>query len=201
MRRLVLWSGIDEWRTEAVWIDLTADGVRATGTQLGLDPVPYRVDYELDAAQEFVTRRFEVRAAGTAWSRRVELRHDGEGGWSCIAEHEGDVDLPPPGGDAETLHDALDCDLGLSPLTNLMPVRRNALHERAATADFVMAWVAVPELEVFASAQRYEHVARDGSGAVVRFVDQGRFAGFTADLELDPDGLVRVYPDLAHRIA
>jgi hypothetical protein len=200
MRRLVLWSGLDEWRTEVAWVDLTADGFTATGTQVGTDPVTYRVDYQLDAPDRFVTDRFEVRAAGTGWSRRIELTHDGAGGWTCAAEHDGDVDLPPPGGDAETLRDALDCDLGLSPLTNFMPVRRHALHERAGEADFVMAWVSVPDLEVFASAQHYEHVRRDASTAVVRFVDRGRFAGFTAELELDADGLVLLYPELAQRV-
>ena len=199
--RLVLWSGLDEWRTEAAWVDPTADGITATGTQVGTDPVPYRVDYELDAPERFVTRRFEVRAAGTGWSRRIELTHDGTGMWTCAAEHDGAVDLPRPGGDAETLRGALDCDLGLSPLTNYMPVRRHALHERAGEADFVVAWVSVPDLEVFASAQRYEHVRRGESTSVVRFVDRGRFAGFTAELELDPDGLVIVYPGLARRVA
>jgi hypothetical protein len=103
--------------------------------------------------------------------------------------------------DAATLGGALDCDLGFSPLTNLMPVRRHGLHEHDGAADFVMAWVSVPDLEVFASAQRYEHVRREGSKAVVRFVDRGRFAGFTADLELDADGLVLTYPDLARRVS
>lgn len=198
--RLILWSGIDEWRTEAAWVDLTADGVTASGTQVGTDPLPYRVDYELDAPEQFVTRRLEVRAAGTGWSRRIELTHDGHGGWACAAEHNGDIDLPPPGVDAETLREARDCDLGLSPLTNVMPVRRHSLHERVGEADFVMAWVSVPDLEVFASAQGYEHVRRDDSTAVVRFVDRGRFAGFTADLELDSDGLVLLYPELARRV-
>ncbi|MGH8986744.1 MAG: putative glycolipid-binding domain-containing protein [Acidimicrobiia bacterium] len=201
MKRLVLWSGTDAWRAEAASLDLTARGVRAIGTQLGGDPLPYRVDYALDASDGFMTRRFDVRAAGTGWSRRVELTHGGDGAWTCAAEHDGDVHLPPPGVDAGSLEGALDCDLGFSPLTNLMPVRRYGLHEHTGAADFVMAWVSVPDLEVFASAQRYEHVRRRGSTAVVRFVDRGRFAGFTSELELDADGLVVVYPDLARRVS
>jgi hypothetical protein len=201
MARLVLWSGTDAWRAEAASVELTADGVQATGVLLGVDPLPYRVDYSLDAGDGFVTRRCEVRAVGTGWSRRVELTHDGAGAWTCAAEHEGDVDLPPPGVDAESLQGALDCDLGFSPLTNLMPIRRHGLHAHAGEADFVMAWVSVPDLEVFASAQRYEHVRTDDAAAVVRFVDRGRFAGFTAELELDTDGLVLAYPDLARRIS
>jgi hypothetical protein len=199
--RLVLWHGADEWRAEAATVDLAGDGVRATGVQIGVDPIPYRLDYELDASDGFVTRRLDVRASGGGWARRLLLRHDGKGVWTCATEHDGEVDLAAPGADAEAVAGAIDCDLGFSPLTNLMPIRRHRLHEEPGGSDFVMAWVSVPDLEVFASPQRYEHVRTTESGAVVRYVDRGRFAGFTAELELDTDGLVLVYPELARRVA
>jgi hypothetical protein len=59
-----------------------------------------------------------------------------------------------------------------------------------------MAGIEVPELRVFGSAQRYEHV-RPG---VARYVDRGAFDGFTAELELDREGLVVRWPDLAERV-
>ncbi|CAN5355707.1 hypothetical protein BH20ACT9_BH20ACT9_00290 [soil metagenome] len=93
---------------------------------------------------------------------------------------------------------AVDCDLGYSPLTNLLPVRRHGLHERPGGADFVMAWVSVPDLGMHPSQQRYEHVRRQAGGATVRYV--GAHRGFTGDLELDEDGLVLVYPHLARRV-
>jgi uncharacterized protein len=91
--------------------------------------------------------------------------------------------------------DVLDCDLALSPLTNAMPILRHGLHEQPGSADFTMAWVDVPSLAVHESRQRYEHVAP----GVVRFVDRGQFDVFTAELELDRDGLVVRYPGLAER--
>jgi hypothetical protein len=91
---------------------------------------------------------------------------------------------------------ALDCDLGLSPLTNAMPVHRTGLLHRPGAEDFLMTWVSVPDLVVHASAQRYEHV-RPG---VVRYVDRGQFEGFTAELAFDADGLVLDYPGLARRV-
>jgi hypothetical protein len=145
-----------------------------------------------------VTRRLTVRAVGAGWSRRLDLRHDRRGGWTCSTEAEGEVDLPPPGGAVEALQGALDCDLGLCPLTNLMPVRRHALHERDEARDFLMAWVSVPDLGLHPSRQRYEHVRGDDLGAVVRYVGEHR--SFVGELELDRDGLVRFYPDLARRI-
>jgi uncharacterized protein len=167
--RLIVWRGTDEWRAESATVELFDDGLRATGTQIGAG---YRVDYELDATLEgFVTNSLTVTASGEGWSRALTLRR----------EQMGD--------------DVLDCDLALSPLTNAMPILRHRLHEQPGEADFKMAWVDVPSLTVHESAQRYEHVAP----GVVRFVDRGEFEGFTADLELDGDGLVVRYPDLAER--
>jgi hypothetical protein len=199
MRRLLLWRGLDAWRAEAACIELDDAGIRATGTQLGVDPLPYRLDYELDASDGFATRTLEVEATGGGWSRGLRLERDG-GTWRCEAEEEGDVDLPPPGGEVGRLGDARDCDLGFSPLTNMMPIRRHALHEGPGSADFVMAWVSVPDLALHASAQRYEHVSRAEDGAIVRFLDRGLFEGFEAQLELDAYGSVRVYPGLARRV-
>jgi hypothetical protein len=200
MRRLLLWRGLDVWRAEIASVELTDHGVRASGTQLGVEPVPYRLDYRLDAGEEFATMSLEVDATGQGWSRRLSVVRDVDGAWRCETGGEGDARLPPAGGEVDGLRDALDCDLGFSPLTNLMPVRRHALHERPGAADFLMAWVSVPDLGLHESRQRYEHVGREGERAIVRFHDLGLHAGFTAELELDADGLVRVYPGLARRV-
>ena len=201
MRRLLLWSGTDEWRAECAAVDLGANGITAGGTQLGADPLPYRADYELDAGDGFVTRSLLVEVTGEGWARRIHLERDDGGAWSCDADASGDVEFPPPGGDAAALDGALDCDLGLSPLTNFMPVRRHGLHDGAESRDFLMAWVSMPDLALFPSPQRYEHVRRDADGAVVRYLDLGRHEGFTAELELDRDGLVIAYPGLARRVS
>jgi hypothetical protein len=167
--RLIVWRGTDEWRAESAAIELFEAGLHATGTQIGAD---YRVDYELDATLEgFVTNSLTVTARGDGWSRALTLRRDRMG------------------------DDVLDCDLALSPLTNAMPILRHRLHEEPGAADFTMAWVDVPALTVHISEQRYEHVAP----GIVRYVDRGEFDGFTAELELDADGLVVRYPGLAER--
>lgn len=80
----------------------------------------------------------------------------------------------------------------------LMPVRRHGLHLRAGEVDFLMAWVSVPDLSVHASRQRYEHVGRRDERAVVRYVGEHR--SFVGELELDDDGFVLFYPELARRV-
>ena len=57
------------------------------------------------------------------------------------------------------------------------------------------AWVAVPALSVEPSLQRYALVRGDPARPTVRF----SAGDFSADLELDADGLVLDYPDLARR--
>jgi hypothetical protein len=169
--RTLVWEGLDTWRAECARVTLRDDRLSAQGVQIGVDPEPYRLDYELVCGEGFVTQELRIRCG----ERELHLVREG---------------------DKLGAIDALDCDLGFSPLTNTMPVLRHRLHERAGAEDFLMAWVAVPELTVHASAQRYEHV-RPG---VVRYVDRGTHDGFTAELELDGDGFAVVYPALARRV-
>jgi uncharacterized protein len=180
MERTPIWKGIEEWRAEAARVELDAGRLAATGTQISDDPRPYRADYRLETGEGFVTRRLVVEVG----AERLVLERSQSGEWTANAESLGG------------LNDALDCDLAFSPLTNAMPILRHGLHRTAGGADFVMAWVDVPELGVHVSRQRYTHV-RPG---VVRFESlDGESAGFTAELELDDDGLVLRYPELAVR--
>jgi hypothetical protein len=192
---ILVWSGTDAWRAEMVQLELGADRLTATGTQLGIDPLPYRVEYELDTGAHWVTRRLQLTATGDGWTRRLDLRSDGTGHWESTSSNEGDVDLPTPGGDLAALEGALDCDLAYSPLTNLMPVRRHQLDRRPGTVDFLMAWVSLPDLAVHLSPQRYQHL----DASRVRYLSTD--SDFHADLELDPDGLVITYPGLAQRVS
>jgi hypothetical protein len=181
--RVLTWRGVEEWLAEHARVELVDDGVMAIGVQLGVEPEAYRLDYHLDAPTGWVTRHLEIEASGAGWRRSLVLEHNGSGVWRCDGEPNAALD------------GALDCDLAFSPLTNFMPVRRHALHESGGSEDFVMAWVSVPDLAVHASPQRYEHV-RPG---VVRFSELD--GDFTADLELDADGLVVRYPRLAERVS
>jgi len=199
MARVVVWSGLDAWRCELAEVELEADGLRARGVQIGIDPLPYRVDYRLDASGAgFTTRSLRVEAAGEGWARRLRLERDEVGEWTIEVGGEGEAELAAPGGDVDPLAGALDCDLAFSPLTNAMPVARHRLGESEGGGTFLMAWVAVPDLTVTPSRQHYTHVRAGAEGSIVRYQSESR--DFVADLELDPEGLVRVYPQLARRV-
>ena len=178
---VLMWAGTDEWRAETASVALHEDRFTATGVQLGLTPEPYRLDYVLETTAAWVTRSLDVTATGNGWRRSLHLERTPDGRWS---------------GDLPALTGAEDCDLGLSPLTNTMPVLRHRLHERPGAVELTMAWVSVPDLEVHASLQRYEHLRTTPTGALVRFTS----GDFTADLAVDGDGFVLDYPDLARRV-
>lgn len=119
------------------------------------------------------------------------MREDGS--WTCTAGGAGAPALGEPGTDAAVLAEAVDVDLGLSPLTNSTPILRAGMHRAPGSLELVAAWVSVPELTVRPSRQRYDHV----SPGVVRYTDLGLFAGFAEDVTVDEDGLVVLYPGLA----
>jgi hypothetical protein len=181
---VLMWAGIDEWRAETADLRLREDRFTATGVQLGLTPEPYRLDYVLDTTAAWVTRTLRVTAAGDGWRRTLHLTRDPDGRWSS-----------EDGGDLRVLAGSEDCDLGLSPLTNSMPILRHRLHEEPGAVELTMAWVSVPDLGLHASVQRYEHLRTTPEGAVVRFAS----GDFTADLLVDPAGFVVDYPELAQR--
>jgi hypothetical protein len=171
---LLVWRGEEEWLAEACEVTLSGDRLHARGVQLGAEPHPYRVDYELTTGANWVTERLQV----TCGERSLDLVRDGDGSWTANGEPQSHV------------QGALDCDLAFSPLTNFMPARRLA----GQPVDHVMAWVSVPDLAVVRSEQRYEPI----DARTVRYVVLD--GDFTADLELDEDGFVMRYPRLAERV-
>ena len=185
----------------AEFADLTVAGatLSAIGVAIGSEPGPYRLDYHLTTSEGYVTVQLGVRTQGPGWQRALTLERAGSGAWRCPAHAEGDLDGPAPGGDMSAVADALDCDLGLSPLTNSMPVLRHRLHEGGGPVDFLMAWVAVPELAVYPSRQRYTFLRRDGQTRLVHL--ESLDDGFAADVTFDAHGIVLDYPTIARLAA
>ena len=198
-QRFVVWDKADRYGTEYADVSLEGDRMSATGTAIGWDPLAYVMEYDLATGVDWVTSRLRVRSRGAGWHRSLDLRRSADGGWSVKANVEGDADLLPSGGDVVAIDAALDCDLGLSPLTNAMPVLRHNLLQRNGSHEFVMAWVSVPDLGVHASGQRYTTRGEDAEGRrIIEYSSIKR--DFVADLTFDADGLVVDYPRLGRRV-
>src|SRR3954447_23868641 len=195
--RFLVWSGVEEWLTEAAQVELSDDGLRATGIQLGADPVPFRVDYRLEAPDRYVTSELGLTATPEGWSRHRLLTHDRAGGWRAEVSDTGKVPEGSWDGELPDLSAARDIDIQNSPLTNTMPILREGF-QSGGSGDFLMAFVRTPTLRVEASPQRYEHVRAEDRGSVIRYLS--RDGDFTAELVVDHDGLLDFYPRLARRI-
>ncbi|MFR9755721.1 putative glycolipid-binding domain-containing protein [Streptomyces sp. TR06-5] len=185
-RRVLTWevpAGSVGWET--AWVEVDGTTLRARGRAFGLRPDPYWLRYALRTGPGWVTRSLEVTVESELAVRKLELARDVYGVWRADGE--------PVAG----LEDALDCDLGLSPLTSTLPVLRHRLHESPGERALVAAWVSVPELVVRPSRQHYTHLGEWPGRGRVRYVS----GAFRSDLTVDRDGFVVDCPGLARRVS
>jgi hypothetical protein len=196
-KRLIVWMREPkDVGAEIARVSLEGELLSASGIAIGIQPLPYRIDYTLTTVSRFVTSELRVHAEGLDWHRSLKLTRKKDGAWSCSADSEGESGLPKAGGDPSGVSGSLDCDLGLCPLTNTMPVLRHGLLQGGEPVDQLVAWVSVPDLAVHPSHQRYSFVRPTDGGSIVRY-ESGSFA---AELEFDDAGFVRYYPGLARQI-
>jgi uncharacterized protein len=142
--RTVAWAKDEPFGVEFAEIEVGADRLAARGVAIGSAPLAYRLDHQLETGAGFVTSWLHVTSRGEGWRRSLDLSRDRGGAWSIATEEEGTVNLPAVGGDATSLAEVLDCDLGLSPLTNMMPILRHGLLTAGGPIELTMAWWPCP---------------------------------------------------------
>jgi hypothetical protein len=197
------WERRDTTGTEHALVDART-GLYARGTAVAVDPIAYTCRYELQTDPAWVTTRFEVSSEGAGWTRTLKLEL-AAGRWRATTSEQGNLDAALAGAgharaglpgteDPDLLYGAFDVDLGGSPLTNTLPIRRlDLLKAPAGVAHRLsVVWVLLPSLEVVQADQIYTPL----NEGVVRFASET----FSADLVVDDDGFVADYPGLAKRI-
>jgi hypothetical protein len=185
------WIGVDDPdRTDRAVLSVDAGGIRGHGSSTTTD---YALAWRLDVDERWMTRLLDVAVQGGGWSRSLRLERDDAGRWRAHAEARGESRLAPPGlDDPDAVAGAVDCDLGLCPVTNTMPIRRLGLLDRpVAETPIVAAWVEVPSLRVRRDVQLY------GSDATGRVQYASADRSFTATLAVDGYGVVLDYEGLA----
>lgn len=156
-------------------LDVDASGVSLEGTVLGAqDGTPVRVQYRVVAGVDGLTRTVHVATQRGLDHRATTLTRSPDGRWT--------VDGTP----ARRLEGCADVDLGCTPATNTLPIRRLRL-EVGGSRTIRAAWVRFPELTVTAADQTYtrldEHTYRYASGS------------YTGELTVDDLGLVTAYDE------
>jgi len=98
------------------------------------------------------------------------------------------------GEEKKSVAGCVDIDLGWSPSTNTIAIRRLNLRVGARSDPLTMAWVRFPDLTVQPLGQDYERLEER------RYRYRSRGGGFSAVLEVDDEGLVVEYEGLWQRV-
>ena len=174
--RRVAWRRSDEVTAdEHCTLTQRDSGLSLVGTVLGSEGgVPVRIEYRVLADAEGLTTAAHVRDLRGFEQRTLVLERDAKGGWS--------VD----GATVRGLKGATDVDLGCSPSTNTLPIRRLRLGI-GATKTIKAAWVRFPELTVVKTDQKYTRLDE--------FTYRYASGDFEAELTVDDEGLVAAYAE------
>jgi hypothetical protein len=174
--RRVAWRRSDEVETdEHCTLTLRDGGMSLIGTVLGAEAgLPIRIEYRVLADRAGMTTAMHVRDLRGFETRTIALERNAKGSWT--------VD----GAAARGLKGCTDVDLGCSPSTNTLPIRRLRL-AIGASDTIQAAWVRFPELTVVKAAQTYTRLDE--------FTYHYASGTFEADLTVDDDGLVGEYAE------
>jgi hypothetical protein len=137
---------------------------------------PYEARYLVTCDAAWATRAFAIDLRGPEGSSALGLAVE-DGRWADAR------------GEREGVRGCVDVDLGWTPSTNTLPIRRLGLavgESRAVQA----AWVRFPELTVEPLDQEYRRL----SERRYRYTSAG--GRFVAELEVDDDGLVTAYGEI-----
>jgi uncharacterized protein len=172
----VAWRRTDEvLADEHCTLAVRGGGLSLIGTVLGSEEgVPIRIEYRVLADGAGLTSAVHVRDLRGFDQRTLTVERSTKGVWT--------VDGVP----AKVLKGCTDIDLGCSPSTNTLPIRRLRLGV-GASSTIQAAWVRFPALEVVKAAQTYTRLDE--------FTYRYASGDFAAELTVDEDGLVAQYGD------
>ncbi|HEU5432071.1 MAG TPA: putative glycolipid-binding domain-containing protein [Thermomicrobiales bacterium] len=191
--RGVLWQRLDQPGLERCLLAARGGGWRLSGTVLlAEDGVPVEIAWAVDAdvAWRTTAARIDIQgAARDTFVVRVE-ESNGDRRWRLARGHGDDLG---PAALLPAANGRLDIDLGFTPATNTLPIRRLAL-PIGDGADVTAVWFRWPERVFKPLVQRYERHAPDRW----RYLSA---TGFAADLSVDDLGLVVDYGAIWRQVA
>lgn len=137
--------------------------------------------YEIRCDHLFRTRRANVSICDEAGERFLQI--DAQNG--CWFEN---------GRENQAVTGALDIDLGWSPSTNTLPIRRLGLEIGQTSGEFIAAWVRFPELTLQPLPQEYLRLGDH------KYRYSSRGGAFIAELLVDDDDLALNYEGFWQRV-
>ena len=174
----ILWQRLDLPGHDAATITPTADGWSISGVAIVVESArPCRIDYDVACDTSWVTRHCSLRGYVGPTRVALDVARQPSGVWT--------VD----GAAAPSLHGCIDVDLGFTPATNLLPIRRLELHV-GQSAVVRAAWIKFPDFTAEVLDQVYTRQTTD------RYLYESGGGVFRRELQVDPFGCVLDYPGL-----
>jgi len=179
-RHTILWRRLDLPGHETAVLRPDPEGWELSGVAvLAESGRPCRLEYEITCDARWLTRRCRLGGYIGAVPVALEIVRTPSGEWT--------VD----GARSTSLDGCHDIDLGFSPATNLLPIRRLGLAV-GASAAVRAAWVRFPDLTTEVLEQVYTRLGPE------RYLYESAGGAFRRELIVDAAGFVREYPGLWH---
>ena len=172
------WCRIDLPGEDEATLVATPEGHLLSGRARFRDePGDVDLSYAVILSDDWKTR--EARIDGTTATGPISMRitAEAQGGWS--------VD----GAAVQRVKGSVDLDLGFSPSTNLISVRRLNLRV-GQHAEVIAAWIPYPEFRLEPLRQLYHRVS------ATAYAYECPALCFRTQLTVDPDGCVTAYPPI-----
>ena len=168
LERFELVRVTDEWILRGTILTLAGDAA-------------VEAKYEIVCDHSFRTRRADISVCDAAGERTLQIATE-SGRWY------------ENGRENQTVTNAIDIDLGWSPSTNTLPIKRLNLEIGQSSGEFTAAWVRFPELTLQPLPQEY-----------VRLEDRkyrysSRSGAFVANLLVDDNDLALNYEGFWQRV-
>jgi hypothetical protein len=180
MATRILWQRVDRPGHEISVLEPHAGGWQLVGTAIfAQEKLPCELKYRIECDDRWQTRSASISGYVGTKSVSLDCVRQESGAWRFNDERVPEVDW------------CVDIDLGFSPSTNLLPIRRLAL-SIGSSAKVGAAWVRFPELSVEALEQVYTRLDEN------RYLYESGDGSFRRELLIGLDGFVVEYPGYWH---
>lgn len=174
----ILWRNLANPGHEFARLAATEDGHELSGSAVfAQDGQPCLLEYIVNCDAGWHTRSAHLSGFVGQRSVGLDVWVDERQGWWVNGE------------EIAAVAGCIDIDLGFTPATNLLPIRRLGLAV-GEEAELIAAWLRFPALTFEALPQRYVREARG------RYRYESGGGRFVSGLDVNGDGFVTRYPDL-----
>lgn len=178
----VLWQSLQRPGLERFELVQTQNGWMLRGTILiAAETGPAEAIYQIACDSSWQTQEADISIRQASGEHRLHIATQ-NGTWY------------ENGNENKTVSGAIDIDLGWTPSTNTLPIRRLNLAVGESSGSVTAAWVSFPDLRLQPLPQEYKRLTKD------RYLYTSNEAAFRAEILVNDNGLVLDYQNLWRRV-